>query len=270
MVAVRYSENRLRESTGAQGFPVTHAQFHNFLDTGLIPQPGKDKKWEPCVVDMLLAIRALGETVRPLPRRVIHFYGDPLFPHIRWEQVYTAALETGRGITDPKDKMRAVNTAMQHIAPFDEMFSNDEMPRETADRQSQQPPTHEEWLGALRLGQEVFPSRLNEWREWARYLHEAGLSAKREPILYEELVILSAGWYLFYLLKISARQVGMESMPEVVGRILLENTRTETVREILPEKTPAEFARRLSEVARKNLSEKTPAEFARILSEEAA
>ena len=76
---VRYTENRLREYAKAQGYPVTHAQFWDFVNAGLLPPPGDPPRWDTDVLDLLLAIRALGETVRPLARRTIILYGNPLF-----------------------------------------------------------------------------------------------------------------------------------------------------------------------------------------------
>lgn len=230
------SEWGAREAARMQGIPVSHEQFHSYLDTGLLPPPNEKGRWEPNIAEMLLTIRALGETVRPLPRRLIRLYGHRLFDHITREQVYTAALEVGRGMDNPNGKMGMVDAAMQRIAPVHEMAPNDEMLQEVAKKQAQQPPTHEEWLGALRLGLPLFTERVEEWRAWAGYLLHANVSADGSPIPYEELVTLIAGWYLFHMLKLSARHVGMQSMPEVFGRILLEET-------------PAQFARALAEDA---------------------
>jgi len=249
-MAEGYRKTKLRRSAEAQGFAITREQFDHYFDEGLLPQPDENGCWSLEVVDMLLAIRALGETVRPLPRRLIHLYGHPLFPHITREQVYAAALEIGRKMENPDAKMRAVDAIMRRIAPVREMVPYDALLQDAAKQQSERPPTTEEWLGALRLGQPLFTGRVQEWQTWARCLshntfpadgtavHETAIGMLYPTLRHtnigmdgtaipcEELIALIAGWFLSRLLKHAAAYT----------------------QSITPERTPAEIARAVAEV----------------------
>lgn len=105
----RWGKSRLRRAAEKRGYTVSNPQFDAYVDEGLIP-PGEGPEgklhWLPEVVDMLLAIRGLGETVRPLPRRLIHLYCHPLFiQHMDAERIRTAEMTIVPSIVDADPKM---------------------------------------------------------------------------------------------------------------------------------------------------------------------
>lgn len=115
MAERRWGKSRLRRAAEKRGYTVSNPQFDAYVDEGLIP-PGEGPEgklhWLPEVVDMLLAIRALGETVRPLPRRLIHLYRHPLFiQHMDAERIRVAMMTISSSIVDADAKMRIVHAA---------------------------------------------------------------------------------------------------------------------------------------------------------------
>lgn len=69
--AVRYRARR-------RGAALSERQWQGFREWGLIPEPGADG-WDEAVVSRLVAVDALGATVRSLPRRVL-LLDDPAYP----------------------------------------------------------------------------------------------------------------------------------------------------------------------------------------------
>ncbi len=184
----RYGTSRLRASAEAQGYPVTGEQFRDYLNAGLLPPgegPGVRKTWPPEVVDMLLAIRALGETVRPLGRRVICLYGHPLFPHITPERVgaaMVAILPTMRDASVKLTLLRAANEELQHGKTFEVLCFEH--------------PAHERWPAILELLAPLVPLQIDGWYAQVRRLESQAdvylLQPDGAPIPFEEQVTLLA------------------------------------------------------------------------------
>lgn len=90
----RLNESQLRAHAAAKGFPVSGRQFRDFRHWGLIPSPDTDSRWPASTVDTLVTIRARGNEIRSLPRRVILLRCD--------------------GLSIPADRLRS---AMRDVAP---------------------------------------------------------------------------------------------------------------------------------------------------------
>lgn len=119
-MGAQYTENRLREYAKARGYPVTHAQFWDFVTAGLLPPSGDPPRWDTDVLDLLLAVRALGETVRPLARRTIILYGNPIFRAKNTpsaETLWAAMQAVLPTIDEPGAKMVAVLDMRSDDAP---------------------------------------------------------------------------------------------------------------------------------------------------------
>jgi hypothetical protein len=100
----RMNESQVRKAVAAKGYPVSGRQFRDFRRWGLIPPPDTEGTWASDTVDTLVQIRAMGESVRSLPRRVLLLRCEGL--PIHGDRLREAMCEVAPTIRRPVNKMR--------------------------------------------------------------------------------------------------------------------------------------------------------------------
>jgi len=180
------SEYRLREEVQRRGFALGHHQFDGYVDAGLIPPPDAQGRWQPDVVEMLVALREVSDTVRMLPRRLLYFSADPRFAHITADRVYVATLAFAPTMDHATAKTRLVDAALRPDLPLPPDLVN-----------ALPPPTPTGCQAALRSMQPYFAPRIEDFRgDTARLV---SVLWEGEPLPYEERFTIAAGVHLYWL-----------------------------------------------------------------------
>ncbi len=174
------SEWGAREGSRRRGFSVSHEQFHSYLDTGLLSPSDEHGRWFPDVVDRLIAIRTLSETVRSLPRRVIYLYSPGIT--FTTEDALWHAIQDATPIVEQDDECR--DATMRRV--FDAL-----LPMTTARERlppDWQPPPAKTWRGLIHLYRlPIARRRIEQWYRWAHRLAEP-----LADIPFDERVVLVA------------------------------------------------------------------------------
>lgn len=108
------NESQLRRQAGNKGYPVSGRQLRDFQHWGLIPSPDADGRWPDDTVDTLVTVRARGNEIRSLPRRVILLRCDGL--PISADHLKDAMRDVAPTIRQPMRKLRRVARARRLLA----------------------------------------------------------------------------------------------------------------------------------------------------------
>jgi hypothetical protein len=110
----RVNESQLRTAAAAKGYPVSGRQLRDFQRWGLIPASDAEGTWSGDTVDTLVQIRAMGESVRSLPRRVLLLRCEGL--PIAGDYLRDAMAEVAPTIRQPVGKMRRLLRARRLLS----------------------------------------------------------------------------------------------------------------------------------------------------------
>lgn len=173
---MRHGQSQLRRLAEARGYRVTGSQFQDFVRAGLLPPPDEHKRWDEGALNMLLQVRALGDRIKFLPRRVVYLYPEPGF-FIEEETLWRAMQNVAPNILDGDAKMRRLHTALLPMTA-----AAGRLPLDWA------PPGAETWRGLIRLYMLAdVRARILQWYHWA-----SDLEKNLPDISPEERVLLVA------------------------------------------------------------------------------
>lgn len=159
----RYGQSQLRRKAEAHGYRVTGSQFQEFVKAGLLPPPDENRRWDASALEMLIHVRALGETIRTLPRRIVYLYPTGGF-FIVEETVWKAMQAVAPNILDGDAKMRRAHAALLPLLP---------PATRAALPPGWEPPGADTWRGLIRLYTLAdIEKRLKQWYRWGSDLTE--------------------------------------------------------------------------------------------------
>ncbi len=178
-----WGKSRLRRAAEKRGYLVSNPQFNSYVAAGLIP-PGEGRAgklhWSPEVVDLLCAIRALSETVRPLPRRVIVLYPNDLF-HRKGAPSDATLWAAIREVLPTIDAANAKLERILLLRPDDGELPPDDFSAWITDEPKM-------WAGVLRIPTlPLIQERIQHWYDFAN-----DPKTHLADIPYEERVVLFA------------------------------------------------------------------------------
>lgn len=110
----RLNESQLRTVAAARGYPVSGRQLRDFQRWGLMSGPDAEGRWPADTVDTLVQIRAMGDRVRSLPRRVLLLRCEGL--PVAGEHLRDAMREVAPTIRQPVRTMRRALRAHRLLA----------------------------------------------------------------------------------------------------------------------------------------------------------
>ncbi len=179
-----WGKSRLRRTAEQRGYTVSNQQLDSYVETGLIP-PGEGPKgkehWYPDVVDRLVAIRQLGETIRPLSRRVIHLYNPGLT--FTTEDALWHAIQDTTPIVEQDDERRDATMRRVSDALLPLTIVRGKLPADW------QPPPAKTWRGLVHLyGLAIARQHIPRWYQWAH----REIADSLADIPFDERVVLVA------------------------------------------------------------------------------
>lgn len=216
-----WGKSRLRRAAEKRGYAVSNQQLDAYVDEGLIP-PGEGPKekqwWPPEVVEMLISIRALGETVRPLARRVITLYGTPPFEEaITAERLRAGMMRIVPSIENAEQKMAIVHAAALKDERKQAVLGDGHAVALVSVLHDWQPPSPDLWAGIL----STYPPPAFAWIALRWYTQARTLIAQPDMPPFEETVTMLAVrgvWAYTQMIVNRERESGMFSFANDAAR----------------------------------------------------
>jgi hypothetical protein len=141
------------------GNPISARQFNDARRWGAIPDPDDQGRWPAQAARWLERFAALGETVRPLPRRILRLrceLSDVPVPHATLREAMLAIRPT---IKAPGRKMKQIDVACVKWGRFSAGLIEDEMLAALVSPKREAvwlPPESGRWDELLRTGPTIF------------------------------------------------------------------------------------------------------------------